>query len=457
MSVEDALARVRAKYEGNGAGDVNKLAAAEPENGAPLLDDVAAFIARYVACSPAGRDAGALWIAHSHAFEAAETSPRFAPLSAEPQSGKTRYLEVLKLLVRAPLFAVNISEAALFRVIEARTPTILHDEIDAVFGPKARDREDLRAMLNAGYERGATVERCVGEGSKLQVKSFPVFAPVAMAGIGKLPETVALRTIVVRMKRRAPDEPVAKLRRRQVAPEADALRARLEAWAATNITALAEAEPDMPDELDDRAQDIWEPLVALADLAGGDWPERARAAARELFGTRRDDEATIGVRLLTDARDAFGVVDGLASGDLAGRVAAVEGAPWADWTDKGFTPHALAKLLRRYDIRPGLHWVGTSKIRGYLRADFEDAWARYLSPLAVSVPSVATVPPQSLQGQETEHSERAEHFSGGGSEILADNGDEPEDLGARVSEEDVRDAFEAARDRTRQAAADSAE
>ncbi len=370
----------------------------EPENGASLLDDVAAFIARYVACSPAGRDAGALWIAHSHAFEAAETSPRFAPLSAEPQSGKTRYLEVLKLLVRAPLFAVNISEAALFRVIQARTPTILHDEIDAVFGPKARDREDLRAMLNAGYERGATVERCVGEGSKLQVKSFPVFAPVAMAGIGKLPETVAMRSIVVRMRRRAPDEPVAKLRRRQVAPEADALRSRLETWAAANITALAEAEPHMPDELDDRAADIWEPLVAIADRAGGDWPGRARGAARELFGTRRDDEATIGVRLLADCRTAFGDVEALASGDLAVRLAAVEGAPWADWTERGFTPHALAKLLRRYEIRPGLHWIASATIRGYRRADFGDAWRRYLTPPTESVRRVETVRPQPLQG-----------------------------------------------------------
>jgi Protein of unknown function (DUF3631) len=367
------------------------------DDGADLLDDVAAFIGRYVACSVAGRDAGALWTAHTHAFEAAETSPRFAPLSAEPQSGKTKFLEVLKLLVRAPLFAVNISEAALFRVIEARRPTILHDEIDAVFGPKTRDREDLRAMLNAGYERGATVERCVGEGSKLAVKSFPVFAPVAMAGIGKLPETVALRTIVVRMKRRAPDEQVEKLRRRQVAPEADALRAQLVVWAAANLTTLADAEPEMPDELDDRAADIWEPLVAIADQAGGDWPARARDAAKALFGARRDDEATIGVRLLADCRDVFGEVEGFASGDLAGKLATLEGAPWADRTDKGFTPHALAKLLRRDDIRPGLHRLGVDVLRGYLRADFEDAWARYLTPPAGSVTRVTTVTTQALQ------------------------------------------------------------
>jgi Protein of unknown function (DUF3631) len=376
----------------------------DSEDGAALLDDVARFVRRYVVCSSAGIDAAALFALHSHAFDAADVSPRFVFQSVEPQSGKTRGLEVLKLLVRAPLFAVNVSEAALFRVVEARTPTILHDEIDAVFGPKARDREDLRAMLNAGYERGATVERCVGEGSKLTVKSFPVFAPVAMAGLGRLPETVEQRSIIVRMKRRAPDEPVAKLRRRQVGPEAEALRSRLEAWAAANVEALAVIEPDMPCELDDRAEDIWEPLVAIADRAGGDWPARARDAARALFGARRTDEATIGVRLLADIRAVFGDAEALASGDLAGKLAAIEGAPWAEWTDKGFTAHALARLLRRYEIRPDQHWMGTTNIRGYVRAGFADVFARYLpkledaDPPGESVRSVATVRPQALQG-----------------------------------------------------------
>jgi hypothetical protein len=351
---------------------------ARPVAGDALLDDAAAFIARYVACSDAAVHAGALWCVHTHAFSAADTSPRFAVLSAEPQSGKTRFMEVLRLLVRQPLFAVNVSEAALFRVVEARTPTILHDEIDAVFGPKARDHEDLRALLNAGYERGATVERCVGEGTKLTTKTFAVFAPVALAGIGRLPETVEQRSIVVRMKRRSATEKVARLRRRQVGPEAAVLRGRIASWATANVAALEHAEPALPDELDDRAQDIWEPLMAIADAAGGEWPARARAAALTLFAARRDDEATIGVRLLTDIHAAFGDDRALSSGDLAGRLAEIEGSPWAEWSDRGFTAHALAKVLRRYEIRPGQHWIDGGNVRGYLRSHFDDAFARYL-------------------------------------------------------------------------------
>jgi Protein of unknown function (DUF3631) len=417
-----------AGLKSNGAAGVDE----DAQDGAALLDDLVEFIGRYVACASPARDVGALWVMHTHAFDAADASPRLALLSSEPQSGKTRYLEVLKLVVRSPLFAVNISDAALFRVIESRRPSILHDEIDAVFGPKARDREDLRGLLNAGYERGANVERCVGDGAKMQVKPFSVFAPVALAGLGKLPETIEQRSIVVRLKRRTADEPVAKLRRRHVAHEADALRSRSEAWATANLDVLSDANPVMPDELSDRAQDIWEPLIAIADLAGGDWPARARAAALALFSARRDDEASIGIRLLSDIRDVIGTFAGLASGDLAKRLAEIEGAPWAEWSERGFTPHALAKLLRRYEIRPDLHWIGTTKIRGYLADDFADAFARYLTPPAGSVPSDPTVPPQFQHGQGTEHSERLEHFSAGRT-------DDREDLGAWCGKSDDDD------------------
>jgi hypothetical protein len=227
------------------------------------------------------------------------------------------------------------------------------------------------------------VERVEGDRNRL-VKSFQVFCPVAMAGLGKLPETVEQRSIVVRMKRRRPDEDVAKLRRRQVAPEADALRARLEAWAAAHLGVLSAAEPDVPDELDDRSQDIWEPLVAIADTAGGDWPSRARTAAVALFSARDADDATLGVRLLTDVRTVFEETgkDGFASGDLAGHLALIEGAPWYRWgkDDKPLTAHALAQLLRRYEIKPRQHRIGGDSFRGYVRADFDDAFTRYLGP-----------------------------------------------------------------------------
>jgi hypothetical protein len=361
------------------------------EDGAEVLEAVAAFVARFVAFDTAAQlTATVLWAASTHALDAFDVTPRYAAMSVEPGSGKTRCLEVLRLLVQRPLFVSSISEAALFRVVEANGPTLLHDEIDAVLGAKARDREDLRALLNAGWERGAVVTRCVGEGSKLTTRDFKVYAAVAIAGLGKLPETIEQRAIVCRMKRRRPDQKVEKLRRRRIGPEANALRTRLESWLRPHLGMLASAEPTMPDGLTDRAEDAWESLLAIADLAGGDWPARAREAAVTLFDARPEEDASIGVRLLVDARQAFTTAAWFASGDLADRLAKVEGGPWAEWSDRGFTAHALAKLLRRYGIRPAQHRVGDASFRGYLREDFEDAWLRYLPAVPTSATTVAS-------------------------------------------------------------------
>jgi Protein of unknown function (DUF3631) len=246
---------------------------------ASLLDGTHAFLRRFLVADDAAFTAGALWVAHTWAFDAADATPRLSIRSAEAESGKTRWLEVFKLGVRGPIFMVGVSDAALFRLVERGGCTVLLDEVDTIFGPKARDREDLRGLLDAGYERGAQVPRCVGDGSDLKVRMFDVFAPVAFAGLGRLPNTLETRSIVVRMKPRTASERVERLRRRKVRPAAEVLRGRWEAWADAAVPRLADAEPALPEELGDRAQDVWEPLLAIADMAGEVWAARARAAA----------------------------------------------------------------------------------------------------------------------------------------------------------------------------------
>jgi hypothetical protein len=165
----------------------------EPEGeGAEILDRVADLLARYVAFpTPAACDAVALWAAHCHAIHAFESTPRLALLSAEKGSGKTRCLEVLDLLVPEPMHAVNATAAALFRAVEDRQPCILFDECDATFGPMARgEHEELRALINAGHRKGAVAYRCVGDPRNMQVKAYPAYAAVALAGIGDLPPTI---------------------------------------------------------------------------------------------------------------------------------------------------------------------------------------------------------------------------------------------------------------------------
>ena len=175
-----------------------------PEDGfAAVLDEAEQFIARFVAFpTEAARVAVTLWAAHAHAVESFDSSPRLALLSPEPGSGKTRTLEVLDLLVPRPMHVLNASVAVTFRAVDNHQPTLLLDEVDAIFGRRTKDEnEDLRGLLNAGHRRGAQVPRCVGPNHEL--KLFNVYAATALAGLGDLPDTLMSRSVVVRMRRRA--------------------------------------------------------------------------------------------------------------------------------------------------------------------------------------------------------------------------------------------------------------
>ena len=362
------------------AAEVSSTAFDEPPPAlSELLEEIATFLRRFIVMTPAQVAAVSLWIVHTHAIDAADTAAYIAATSAEKRSGKTRLLEVLELLVRKPLSAANISDAALFRAVEQMAPTVLFDEIDAIFGPKARDREDLRGMLNAGYRRGARVYRMQGANNS-DLGEFAVFCPKAFAGIGNLPDTIADRTIGIRLERRTSAEKIERFRRREVEPEAARLRERIVLCVHASLDDLVAARPALPEELDDRAQDVWEPLLAIADLAGGVWLEQARSAALELSaGEAREDES-LGTRLLADIRDAFETTgrDRLPTVDLIAELAKVEESPWGDWFGKTISPQALGKLLKPYRIKTMPVWVDAEKHRGYKAEQFEDSWLRVL-------------------------------------------------------------------------------
>jgi hypothetical protein len=298
-----------------------------------------------------------LWVAQAHAIAAFDSTPRLALLSAEKQSGKTRAQEVAELIVPRPLAVVNISVPALFRSIPAdgAPPTIIMDEVDTIFGPKAPDgSEDLRGLLNAGHRRGRPVLRCVGPNHN--VVPFPSFAPVMLAGIGTLPDTIADRSIIIRMRRRAPDEPVESFRQRTAEEEAIPIREWFVELTEWMVTTLDGFYPDLPSWLTDRPADVWEPLIGLADLAEGDWPARAREAARVLLG-QQDGNESLGVRLLGDIREVFGEQDRLSTAAIIAGLVAVEDAPWGDWLE-GKSPTAqgrwLAMKLKPYGLSPDL-------------------------------------------------------------------------------------------------------
>jgi hypothetical protein len=248
-------------------------------DGAELLAEVHKFLGRFVAYpSDHAHVAHTLWIAHAHAMEAWDSTPRIAFLSAEPGSGKTRALEVSELLVPNPVEAVNVTPANLFRKVGAEEgpPTILYDEIDTVFGPKAKDNEEIRGLLNAGHRRGAVAGRCVVRGTTVATEEIPAYCAVALAGLGWLPDTLMSRSIVIRMRRRAPSETIEPYRRRDEIGEGHELRGRLAGWAAAKGKILCAARPELPPGIEDRNADVWEALFAIADAARGLAEEGAR-------------------------------------------------------------------------------------------------------------------------------------------------------------------------------------
>lgn len=358
-----------------------RLAGEAPIDGAELLADVAEFLRRFVAYpSDHAHVAHALWIAHTHAMGAWESTPRIAFLSPEPGSGKTRALEIAELLVPRPVEAINATPAYLFRKVSDPdgAPTILFDEIDTLFGAKAKEHEEIRGILNAGHRRGAMAGRCVVRGKTVETEELPAYCAVALAGLGNLPDTILTRSVVVRMRRRAPHEVIEPYRRRVHAVEGHALRDRLAAWVATVEAQLAAARPEMPDGVEDRAADVWESLLAIADAAGGDWPARARVAAVTFVAAARDSTPSLGLRLLSDLRTVFTDRDAMRTEDIISALMAIEEAPWPDLRGHPLDARRLANYLRPYAIASRVLRLGGATYRGYAREGLHDAWLRYL-------------------------------------------------------------------------------
>jgi hypothetical protein len=258
-------------------------------------------------------------------------------------------------------------------------PTLLIDEADTIFGPKAGDaNEDLRGLLNAGHQRNRFALRY--DAARQTVERIPTFAMAALAGIGGMPDTIEDRAVVIRMRRRAPGETVAPYRHRRDAPALRDIARQLTGWLRADPATLEAAAPAMP--VEDRAADTWEPLIVVADHARGDWPERARRACVSLTADRDAiSDVPLRIRLLIDCRTAFAGEPALATADLLARLKADPEAPWATFggRDDGLTAMKLGQLLREYDITSAgnLRFPDGRQVKGYRAADLADAWARY--------------------------------------------------------------------------------
>ena len=352
---------------------------------ARLLDELAAQVRRFVVLGDPEAATIALWVAHTHVHDAFDYSPYLAVLSPVKRSGKTKLLSVLELVVARPWRVVMPSEAVLYRKIARDHPTLLLDEVDAIWqsGKRNENHEPLRALLNAGNEVGTIVPRCSGPRGDV-LREFATFCPKALAGIGMLPDTVLDRSIVIAMKRRARREPVERFRRRDVAAEIEPLREALAAWGEAAADSLAGARPALLEELDDRALDAWEPLLAIADLAGDEWARRARSAARSISGGGDRQDDSLGVQLLVDLRRVFDRHDRdrLATTTILDELHADDEGPWLAYgrDRKPVSAAQVGRLLRPFKVRSRpIRLVDGSVAKGYLRESFEAEWERYVT------------------------------------------------------------------------------
>jgi putative DNA primase/helicase len=384
--------------------------------GPQLLADLVAAFERFITLPPHAATALALWVIHTFAHDAAYCSPVLAITSPMKRCGKTSLLIVLGSLVHRRQFTSNLTPGGMFRVVDRFQPTLLIDEADTFIN----DNDTLRGLLNSGYtKQTAWLIRNVGD--QYDPRQFYTWCPKVIAAIGRLPSTIEDRSIVVKMRRQKNGDDgyrSERLRVDRIDSFNHELRRRAARWADDHIDGLHQRDPDMPAALDDRAADSWRALLAIADEAGGEWPERARRAAETLSGGAAEDDQEPGVELLRDLADLIyppepNPLVTLTAGDnglvstteIVRTLTLLPDRPWGTWRgDKPLTPHALARLLKPLGVRPGTYCkVGDAIVRGYPLDAFDDAIYRYLPSKAIKRSNPNEIGPESpFQSDQTD-------------------------------------------------------
>ena len=381
--------RVSAAHEGvQGGVQGRALDIEDPEpwpegvDGATLLDDLAGLVRRYVIVPAGAADLIALWVAHTYAMDAWEHTGYLAIISATKRCGKTTLLRIIEALVYRALRADHVTAATLFRMVERVSPTLVVDELDRV----ARD-SDVWVVLNTGHMRGGAVPRCTGDDHEPRL--FATFCPKVLAYVRgsktDVPDTTEDRCIRITLLRRGRDEKCEQLRSRALDVMAQPLRRQLVRWAADHAEQLAAARPRVPEALDDRAADAWEPLFVVASVVGGRWSAVADGLAVTYSIERTlEEQDTPGLALLADLRELLDTGDlvpdehGLAGEEMVRRLRELDGRPWRTWgrSGDGLTEAGLAYHLRPW-ARSGQRGPRGRRVRRYDPATIRDAADRY--------------------------------------------------------------------------------
>ena len=396
----------------------------EPVEGKVLLDELAAVFRNYVVLPKFAPEALSLFTVHTHAFDLRDVAAYLGVESPVKRCGKSTLLAVLGALVNRPVISSNISPPAFFRVIEEARPTLLIDEADTLL----KGNDELRGILNSGYTRStAFVVRVANQGAQsaevtgsrgsgpgdsdrlIASESGPAtgglavyssWCPKVMAAIGHLPDTLSDRCIVIRMHRKTVRERCERMRNLRLI--AGGLKSRCARFVLDQGDNIAAACPAIPDELNDRAADVWEPLLAIADIAGGDWPARARLAATGLAESTSESSPIGSLFLDIFAQYASQKIDRVFTRELVEWLNGFPNHAWAELSKgKPIDELWLSRQLRPYRIRPKPIRIGENVSRGYLQEDFMDCFRRYISRAEFNALSAEMQPPEEQKESET--------------------------------------------------------
>ena len=339
--------------------------------GVEILDELQDTFARHLILPDHAATTLSLWVMHTYSFDLGDILAYLALLSPEKRCGKTTALTLVSEFCHKALTASNVTPATIYRVVEDHSPTLLIDEVDSFLAGK----EELRGIFNAGYSRKtAYTLRCSGDDH--EVKQYNLYSPKLFAAIGKLPDTLGDRCVIVPMRRKLPGEKVQRLRGDL---DGSVIRRKCMRWTNDHILNIKEADPEVPEELDDRAADIWRPLLAIADLVGGDWPKTAHLAAVEL-SSNKEDEESVNIQLLKDIRDY--IVDHnisrLKTEELLEHLYSLEERPWNTfYRGREMTPRQLADRMKSFGIQSKTIRFSSGTAKGYMLEDMIDAFNRY--------------------------------------------------------------------------------
>ena len=358
------------------------------------MEELIAAVKRHVVISEHDALVVALWIINTWCYSNFQRCPLLLINAPERECGKTQLLKVVEKLVFRPMETANITLAALFRVITNHQPTLLIDEADTFMDGKT----EMAGVVNKGYEKGGFVLRVETVGKELIERAYYVYGPKAMAGImleRHLPSATMSRGIQIPLKRKTKDDTVQRLR--SADPKVFAsLRSRILKLVLENRDALSKGWEELPDELSDRQQDNWEPLLAIANCFGPEWYRKACEAAVQNCGETAPIKSSSN-QLLEDIRDVLSTCKDkyIPSADLLTKLHDDPDMDWCTYNHgKALSARQLARFMGAYGVKPKtVRMKSDYTPKGYEVRDFEDAFARYLPERVVDPVLEKVTPP----------------------------------------------------------------